>query len=67
MPERLEQQARGLVTVRMASRLLKIDQQNVYAAIWRGSLRGIKWRGRWRISLSEIRRYVDKRKRGAKQ
>ncbi len=57
MRERLEQQVRGLVTVRMASRLLEIDQQNVYAALWRGALRAKKYKGKWQIPLSAINRY----------
>lgn len=61
MRGRLKQQARGLVNVRQASRLLKIDEFNVYAAIWRGALRGIKWRGQWRIPYHEIQRYAARR------
>ena len=48
---------RGLVHVRQASRLLKIDEFNVYAAIWRGALRAKKYKGKWQIPLSAIERY----------
>lgn len=57
MAAAIGQQARGLVTVRTAARLLKIDQQNVYQAVWRGALRAKKYKGKWQIPLSAIKRY----------
>lgn len=52
---------RGLVNVRQASRLLKIDEFNVYAAIWRGAIRAMKSKGKWRIPQHEIQRYAAHR------
>ena len=56
-------QVRGLVTVRMAAHLLRIDRQNVYAAIWRGALRAMKYKGKWRIPQCEIQRYAAQRRK----
>lgn len=52
---------KGLLTVRQASRLIRIDEQNVYAAIWEKRLPAKKVRGRWRIPMHEVRRYAARR------
>ena len=64
MAAAMGQQARGLATVRTAARLLKIDPQNVYAALWRGALRAKKYKGKWRIPQHEIQRYAVQRRGG---
>ena len=57
----------GLLTVRQASRLLRIDQHNVYAGIWGKRLFAKKVRGRWRIPYHEVQRYAARRGSGVKK
>ncbi len=46
----------GLITVREAASILRIDEHSVRRAIWRGALRGRKRGGRWLLSRSEVTR-----------
>jgi excisionase family DNA binding protein len=63
MAKTTRRQARGLIAVGRAASLLKIDRQNVYEAIWRGAIRAKKVKGRWRLPLHEVQRYLEKRRR----
>ena len=47
----------GLITVREAASILKIDAHSIRRAIWRGALRAMKYKGKWQIPLSAIKRY----------
>ena len=49
----------GFATVRQASRLIRIDEQNVYAAIWGKRLRAQKVRGRWCLSKQDVSRAME--------
>lgn len=51
---------RGLVSVREAAAILKIDEHSVRRAIWRGAIRATKTNGHWRLPLHQVRQYQDK-------
>lgn len=54
---------RGMVDIRHAAGLLRIDPLSVYRAIWEGRLRGHKLRGHWIVTLSAIRHYKARRRK----
>lgn len=56
----------GFIDIPQAAHLLECDRFYINVLIWKGSLKGTKRGGKWRIPLHEVQRYAAIR-RGAKR
>lgn len=53
------------MTVRDVATFLNVDDKTVYRLAQRGDLPGFKVAGTWRFQATDIRHWIDQRKRGS--